>query len=164
MTRDTIGRRTNPATDTDDIDIVVLGSEHLSLTRADLDALSNVTRECTVTCASGERTTATWTGVPIPDLLACVTDPAATTHLRLLSDDGYCACVGIVSAVDALVAVVRDGEELATVERYGTRVVGPDIDGERSVKGVARIETVALGADQVPDELETLSLDDPRYG
>lgn len=135
-----------------------------SLSLDELAALPTVERVCTVTCASGDRTTATWTGVPVSDLLSSIDAPPTTTHLRVASDDGYCACIAVTAALDGLLAVSRDGSRLADTERYGTRFVGPSVDGERAVKGVVRIEPLELGADDDPTEWETLSLDDSTYG
>lgn len=133
------------------VTVEILGEERLELTRDDLGARPTVERECAVVCASGDRTVATWTGVPVQDLVASAGAPPSTTHLLLTSTDGYRVCVGIAAALDALVAVTRDGEDLAA-GNCGTRFVGPDLDGKQSVKGVARIEPVSLDPGQDPGE------------
>lgn len=122
-----------------------------------------VERDCTVTCASGDRTTATWAGVPVTDLLSVVETPPETTHLRVVSDDGYAVCVAVGDALDALVALRRDGVRLADVEAYPARFVGPGVAGERCVKAPVRVETHALAGEDDPAELEAISLDEPGY-
>ena len=62
------------------------------------------------------------------------------------------------------IALARDGKPLDRTEAYATRFVGTGVDGERSVKGVVRIEAVTLGPTDDPADLETLTLDDPAYG
>jgi hypothetical protein len=129
-----------------------------------LTDLPSVERECTVACASGDRTTATWTGVPVDELLETVGAPPETTHLRVVSDDGYAVCVAVGDALGALVALQRDGTRLADAEAYPTRFVGPSVSGERCVKGPVAVETHALAAADEPEDLETLALDAPGYG
>lgn len=131
---------------------------------ADRHALPRAEQTCSVECASGERTTACWTGVPVAELLSRVDAPPETTHLRLDSDDGYRVCVSIHDALDGLVAYARDGEPLAERSPYRTRFVASGVDGERLIKGIRRIETVALAADDDPEGLENVTLDDSRYG
>ncbi|SDN09949.1 Oxidoreductase molybdopterin binding domain-containing protein [Halogranum gelatinilyticum] len=147
-----------------DAGVEVGGDSPLSLSLDDLRARATVDRECTISCASGERTTATWTGVPVAELLSDAGVPETTTHLRVTSDDGYRACLGVTATLDAVVAVARDGEPLAATETYPTRFVGPYVDGERAVKGVVGLEPLTVAPQDDPTELETLSLDDSTYG
>lgn len=161
MSPRTADRRPGPDRDgSDAVVIEVTGGNRLTLSRTDLVALSSVERECSVVCASEGRITATWTGVPVPDLLAAADAPPSTTHLRLTSADGYRAFVGVAAGLDALVAVARDGESLAAGERRGARFVGPDVDGVQSVKGLRRIDPVALDPDEDPAELAARPPDD----
>lgn len=141
--------------------LTVVGADRTEVRLADW---SVVERDCTVTCASGDRTTATWAGVPVTELLSVVETPPETTHLRVVSDDGYAVCVAVGDALDALVALRRDGERLAEAEAYPTRLVGPGVAGECCVKGPVRIETHTLAGEDDPEELEALALDQPGYG
>jgi DMSO/TMAO reductase YedYZ molybdopterin-dependent catalytic subunit len=141
--------------------ITVVGDDRTEAVLADFPA---VERDCTIACASGDRTRATWTGVPVPDLLAAADAPPETTHLRVVSDDGYAVCVEVRDALDALVALRRDGTRLAACEAYPTRFVGPTVAGERCVKGPVAVEAHALAGDEDPEELEALALDEPGYG
>jgi DMSO/TMAO reductase YedYZ molybdopterin-dependent catalytic subunit len=126
----------------------------------DVDALAGmepIERCYTVACASGDRTTARWTGVPVPDLLDAVGVPPATTHLRLTGRDGYRVCVAVRDALDGLVAYARDGRPLAATEPYALRFLAGDAAGERLVRGLRRVEPLELAAGEDPDRLETVS-------
>ncbi|MFB6123768.1 MAG: molybdopterin-dependent oxidoreductase [Haloferacaceae archaeon] len=124
---------------------------------------SSVTREYTIRCATGERTTASWTGAPVTSLLNVVDAPAETTHLRVESDDGYAICIPVVDALDGVVAFERDGEPLREMQPYALRFLAGGIDGERLVKGIRRIDLLSLPADADPDRYETVTLADPEY-
>ncbi|MFC5367517.1 molybdopterin-dependent oxidoreductase [Salinirubrum litoreum] len=141
--------------------LTVVGDDRETVRLADFPT---VDRDCTVVCASGDRTSATWTGVPVPELLDAVGAPPETTHLRVVADDGYAVCVEVRDALDALVALRRDGTRLADAEAYPTRFVGPSVPGERCVKGPVAVEAHALGARDDPEELEAVTLDDPQFG
>ncbi|WP_396613603.1 molybdopterin-dependent oxidoreductase (plasmid) [Haloferax sp. S1W] len=143
---------------------IVVGDDRCTLTPSDFESFSTTDCECTIECESGTRTTGTWTGVLLADLLDRVETPPETTHLRVTSTDGYSVCVDIVAALSALVAVARDGEPLSTDKPYATRFLGPNIDGSRTVKGVAEIEPLALDSGTDPTDLESMSLDDSSYG
>ena len=160
MTEDTTGVRTDDA----DTVVEIVGEVVTSMTHTAVEELPHVERDCTVTCASGDRTTATWTGVDVLAVLDRAEASPDTTHIVVESDDGYRACVSLSEARSALLALARDGQPLDRTEPYTTRFVGTDVDGERSVKGVVRIEAVTLGSTDDPADLETLSLDDPAYG
>jgi DMSO/TMAO reductase YedYZ molybdopterin-dependent catalytic subunit len=144
--------------------IEVVGERTVSIALPTVPGLPHVERECTIVCASGDRTTARWWGVEVLPLLDRADAPVETTHLRVHSDDGYCACVALRNATTALLAVERDGQSLDEVDAYATRLVGPSISGERAVKGVTRIEAVVLDPGDDPTDRERLSLDDPAYG
>jgi DMSO/TMAO reductase YedYZ molybdopterin-dependent catalytic subunit len=161
MSRESVHQpRSNSPIDADPR-LTVVSADRTEVRLADLPT---VERDCTVTCASGDRTTATWVGVPVPELLSASDAPPETTHLRVVSDDGYAVCVAVGDALDALVALQRDGLRLADAEAYPTRFVGPGVAGERCVKGPVRIETHALAGEDDPEELEALALDQPGYG
>ena len=83
--------------------------------------------------------------------------------LRVESDDGYAICVPITDALDGVVAFERDSEPLRETRPYALRFLAGDIDGERLVKGVRRVDLLSLPADADPDRYETVTLDDPEY-
>jgi DMSO/TMAO reductase YedYZ molybdopterin-dependent catalytic subunit len=128
-----------------------------------LRTLPVVERSCTVTCASGERTTGRWTGVPVAELVLRVAAPDRTTHLRIGGGDGYRACVPVAAALDGLVAYARDDTPLARTEPYAMRFVAPGVDGARLVKAPRRVEALALDPDEDPERLERLPLGDSGY-
>lgn len=156
---------TESRTDTDDGPAVltVLADERRRYDPAALRELPRVERHCTVVCATGDRYTARWAGVPLPELLSAVGAPPATTHVRLESRDGYRVCVPVRDALDGVVAYASGGEPLHEQEPYRTRFVAPGVDGERLVKGLRRVEALALDPGDDPDELENVTpgLDGP---
>jgi DMSO/TMAO reductase YedYZ molybdopterin-dependent catalytic subunit len=109
---------------------------------------------CVIECASGERTTACFTGVVMSRLLKAVDVAPETTHLHLEARDGYRVCVPIHDALDGLVAYARDGRPLAANSPYQTRFVAPGVNGDHLVKGLARIEACGLNTDVANDSLE----------
>lgn len=107
-------------------------------------------------CTSGRHVSAEWSGVPLVSLLDSVGFPGWTTHVVVEGADGHAACVSIREAMDALLAVERDGKRLAH-----PRFVAPGVGGPRAVKDVRRIAVAALdpGADR--SAYEQLSLESP---
>lgn len=128
-----------------------------------LAEMDTVDREYTIACASGERTTARWTGVPIPALLDATGAPPDSTHLRLESRDGYCVCLPMRDVLDGIVSYARDGKPVADTSPYAFRFLASGVDGERLVKGVRRIEPIALDGEDDPDQLETVTPAGPTY-
>jgi DMSO/TMAO reductase YedYZ molybdopterin-dependent catalytic subunit len=153
-------------TDTDDGTAVltVLADERRRYDRAALRDLPRAERRCTVVCATGDRHTARWAGVPVTELLADAGAPPATTHVRLESRDGYRVCVPIRDALDGIVADTKEGAPLAERADYRTRFIAPGTDGERLVKGLRRLEALTLAPDEDPDRLENVTLEAPEFG
>lgn len=143
--------------------VLVCGKIEQSFTIGDLREFPRRTIQCTVECASGERTTAEWTGAPIEDLLAAADAPPETTHVRVHSRDGYRACIPAVAALDGVLADTRDGTGIAAEQPYRTRLLAPGVAGERLAKGVTALECLAVDPSEDVDRLETLSLDDPGF-
>jgi DMSO/TMAO reductase YedYZ molybdopterin-dependent catalytic subunit len=143
--------------------VTVVGRTVRAFTPAALRSLERVERPYTVACASGERARARWTGAPVSTLLDAVEAPPDTTHLRLSSRDGYRVCVPVRDALDGVVADARDGERLALTRPYATRFLASDVDGARLVKGLARVETLALAPDEDPDEFAAVGAN-PEFG
>lgn len=114
------------------------------------------TLTCTVECASGERATGEWAGVPVAALADAAAFPGATTHLRVAAAD-FAADVPIRPALDGLVAFERRGDreegkgENGKGEETGLpRFVADGVPGERLVKRVRRITAVALAPRERP--------------
>lgn len=146
------------------LSVRVVGHTEREYRPADLRRLGGVERTCVVECASGERSTARFTGVTVPRLLDAADADPETTHLRLEARDRYRVCVPIRDALDGLVAYARDGRPLVADSPYRTRFVAPGVDGERQVKGLARVEALGLDADVAPDSLENITLLDSGFG
>jgi len=144
--------------------LTVIADERRRYGPGALRELPRAERRCTVVCATGDRHTARWTGVPVTELLADAGEPPATTHVRLESRDGYRVCVPIRDALDGIVADTKEGAPLAERADYRTRFVAPGVDGERLVKGLRRLEALALAPDEDPDRLENVTLDAPEFG
>lgn len=117
-----------------------------------LDDFATVERTIDIRCASGDRTTATWRGVPVATLLEETAVPAETTHLIVASNDSYRGCLAVQRALQCLLAVARDGEPLEDAD--SPRLVGPGIEGIRTIKGVSTIEPVSLPPATDPEAFE----------
>lgn len=128
-----------------------------------LAEMDTVDREYTIACASGERTAARWTGVPIPALLDVTGVPPDSTHLRLESYDGYRVCLPMRDVLDGIVSYARDGKPLADTSAYAFRFLASGVDGDRLIKGVRRIEPIALDGEDDPGQLEAVTPAGPTY-
>ncbi len=142
----------------------LVGERRTRVDAGDLADLPFRRRTVELVCATGRRDAATWGGVPVPDLLAVGDAPQATTHLVIGTPEGYNACVGVEAALDGLLAWSKDGRPLVETEPYATRFVSPGVDGARFVKGVSRIEAVALSADEDPADYESIDTESPDVG
>ena len=112
----------------------------------------------TIDCASGDRETGEWRGVPLETVLERADAGPDATHLLVTGSDGYRVCLPLVEALDALIALERcdrpaDADSLP-------RFIGAGLEGTRSVRGVARLDTVALGPDEDPELYEASSASD----
>lgn len=134
--------------------VEVVGDAHLAFGRKSLSRMDHLERTCTVACASGDRTTARWFGVPVSALLSAAEVPEETTHVVVEGWDGYRVVVPVRVALSGLLALERDEEPLAETTPYATRFVAPDADGSRMVSGVRRIEATALDPADDPETLE----------
>ncbi|MFA9518231.1 molybdopterin-dependent oxidoreductase [Halopenitus sp. H-Gu1] len=136
--------------------VTVVGSGRLALTERDVAAFDHVERADAIECASGERTSGTWRGIPVRSLLLRVDAPPETTHVSVTGADGYSVMVEIRSALDGLLAFGRDGVPLADRDEASPRFVAPDVDGSRAVAGVVEMEAISLDPDADPESFEVL--------
>lgn len=134
--------------------VIEVDGECIDLIDADTELTE---RTIEIRCASGNRSTATWGGVPLRAVLEGVPVPLETTHLLLESSDGYQCCIDISTALNGLLALRRNG--LALEGASGPRFVSTSVDGIRTVKDVSKVETVSLAPDETPDEFEELEGD-----
>ncbi|MEF8843796.1 MAG: molybdopterin-dependent oxidoreductase [Haloarculaceae archaeon] len=117
-------------------------------------------RRIEIACASGERVESVWQGLPVSTLVAEVSFPDETTHLSFTSRDDYRCCVDIRTALDGLLAVVRDGEPLGESRPYETRFVAPDVEGARCLKDVRTVRPRSLVATEDRTDYEQLDPDE----
>lgn len=106
-------------------------------------------------CASGERWGGVWRGVPVATILdeADLDIDGAVTHLRVVARGGYAVCVPVATALDAHLAVERDGDILP--EERGPRFLAR-VDAGKTVKGVRELELLRIDPDGDPDDYENL--------
>ncbi|MFB6114405.1 MAG: molybdopterin-dependent oxidoreductase [Halodesulfurarchaeum sp.] len=141
----------------------VAGDTPLTISRPTLCSLPVETATITVVCSSGSRFTAEWTGVPLSALVEEADVPPSTTHLAISSSDGFRAVVPVMDAMEGMIAYLRDGVGIGTVDEYGNRFVSPSISGTRDVKGVTRIEPLSLSPGEDPESHEELFPDGDRF-
>ncbi|WP_276259545.1 molybdopterin-dependent oxidoreductase [Haloglomus litoreum] len=114
-------------------------------------------RSCEYRCGSGDRWGGWWRGVPVGRLLDLADVDGTATHLVVASGGGdYTACVPLRVALDGVLALERDGDRLPLGER-APRLVAPDLDSIRTVKGVERVRAVRLAPDEDRDERESFA-------
>lgn len=142
---------------------VVVGSTELVLDTETLERLPFASRRVEVVCASGHRYEAEWTGVTVETLVDAVHPPADTTHLIVESTDGYRMAVPVAAGLVGVLAFQKDGVPIGETNPYPNRFVSPAIEGERDVKGVARIEFHALAPGSDPDAMERVEPTDDRF-
>jgi len=106
-------------------------------------------------CASGERWTDEWRGVPVPWLLERAPGDGEATHLRIHGAGDHVACVSLAAAFDGVLAVERGADSLPPADR--PRFVAPGIVAARTVKAVRRLELVALAPDEDAEAYESLA-------
>ncbi len=116
-----------------------------SLTRADLAALPQQTRSLPIACVEGWSAGASWTGVPVRDLLDLVDAPTGSdVVVRSLQTRGPYATTllpgGFTDDVDTLLALRLNGEELSLDHGFPCRIIAPDRPGVLQTKWVERIE------------------------
>lgn len=118
------------------------------LSRADLEALPQVTVVLPIACVEGWSTTATWEGVRVRDLVA-LADGSVDDDVRFVSlqqRGSYRESVlpaSFVQHPDSLLALRLGGEDLDLDHGYPARLIAPDRPGVLQTKWVDRIEVLA---------------------
>ena len=141
-------RVTASATRSDYRLVVANGDRQVALSRPDLLALPQSTRELPIACVEGWSASGTWTGVRVRDLLDLV-DVAAGTDVLVtsLQESGpFTTTVLHGNFADddrTLLALALDGEPLSLDHGFPARVIAPDRPGVLQTKWVARIEVPA---------------------
>lgn len=150
---------TNPTSNSGPLDhrveFIENGDIGYVLSNADLDRFDTTTRKITFECSSGDLITGRWNGIVLGDVLDELSLPGDTTHLLVEARDGHKACLGIHSALDALLAFDRLDESertdsgLPRLLRYG-------LEGPRTLKWVRRIRPLHLSTEERPEDFEPL--------
>jgi DMSO/TMAO reductase YedYZ molybdopterin-dependent catalytic subunit len=120
-----------------------IGTTRLSL--ADLDALPQHTADLPIACVEGWSQTATWTGVPIADLLRLAgADPDRPVRVTSLERRGaYRTSVLPATHTDSTLLALRlNGERLTLDHGFPCRVIAPSRPGVLQTKWVHRLEVL----------------------
>ncbi|TIC85747.1 molybdopterin-binding protein [Nocardioides sp. GY 10127] len=130
---------------------VVRGDRVVSLSRADLEALPQVEQSLPIACVEGWSAQATWTGVPVRDLLDLVAAPAGSAVVvsSLQQRGGYATTRLPGNFADdprTLLALGLSGEPLSLDHGFPARVIAPDRPGVLQTKWVHRLEVEEGGS------------------
>ena len=147
------------ASTADSATVLVAGRRQITLPASpeafELETLETATY--TIDCATGDRETGEWRGVPLEALLERADAGPDATHLLVTGRDGYRVCLPLAETLDALVALERrDRPADVSLPRF----IGAGLEGTRSVRDVERLDTVALGPDEDPEVYEAFSAGD----
>lgn len=136
----------------------VEGGEQVTLDGAGVVGLGDAPRttvNASFRCASGERWTGEWRGVPVAWLLDRLPETCEATHLRVHGPDGHVACVVLADAIGGILAESRlDGP--ARSDDGWPRFVAPRVVGARTVREVRRLEPLTLAAGADVEAYETI--------
>ncbi|MEZ5095069.1 MAG: molybdopterin-dependent oxidoreductase [Nocardioides sp.] len=118
-----------------------------SLTRADLEALPQVTVDLPIACVEGWSATGTWTGVRVRDLMALVDAPGRLpVRVTSLQTRGAWSATTLPGAFAddplTLLALALDGEPLSPDHGYPARLIAPNRPGVLQTKWVTTLETL----------------------
>ncbi len=143
--------------------VVIVGEDPFELTRDRIAEFDGETRTVTVVCASGDRHTAEWTGIPVLDLLESAAVRPSTTHVVVESLDDYRVAIPVRAALEGLLAYAKDGEPIGRIHEYSNRFVSGAAEGARFIKGVKRIEATSVDPEEDPESLENLFPEGERF-
>ncbi|MBF4160178.1 molybdopterin-dependent oxidoreductase [Nocardioides sp. CBS4Y-1] len=124
------------------------GDRTVELSRDDLAALPQQTRTLPIACVEGWSASATWTGVPVRDLLDLVDAPASSDiSVQSLQTRGAFARTTLQGSFsddpDTLLALQVDGEDLDLDHGFPCRLIAPNRPGVLQTKWVHRLEVIA---------------------
>jgi DMSO/TMAO reductase YedYZ molybdopterin-dependent catalytic subunit len=118
-------------------------STHLSL--ADLESLPQRTADLPIACVEGWSQSATWTGIPVADLMALV-DAGPDHQVRVTSLERRGAYrTSVLPAThtrDTLLALRLGGEQLPLDHGFPCRIIAPSRPGVLQTKWVNRLEVL----------------------
>lgn len=121
---------------------LVVGTRRFSL--AELEALPQTTADLPIACVEGWSASATWTGVPVRDLVALAGLPDVDLRVESRERDGIYRA-GVLPAHLArdpltLLALQVNGEPLSPDHGHPCRLIAPNRPGVLQTKWVARLE------------------------
>jgi hypothetical protein len=124
---------------------VAYGDRETRLSLADLRAMPQTTASLPIACVEGWSAGATWTGVPVRDLLALVGAPgdSEVSVLSLQQAGGERASTLAGNFSDhphTLLALDLEGQPLSLDHGFPCRLIAPDRPGVLQTKWVARLE------------------------
>lgn len=127
---------------------VVHGRAQKTLTRADLEAMTQRTHDLPIACVEGWSASATWTGVRLSELLALVGGPKdALVRVTSLQKHGGFRVTEIPGSFAhddlTLLALRLNGEPLALDHGFPCRLIAPNRPGVLQTKWVTRLEVLA---------------------
>lgn len=139
---------TDGALDPDYALTVTYGATSRQLALADLAAMPQVTRELPIACVEGWSASATWTGVPVRDLLDLVSAPdGSDTVVRSTQTRGPYGTTLLQGVFtddpDTLLALRVNGEELSLDHGFPCRIIAPNRPGVLQTKWVSSLEVTA---------------------
>jgi hypothetical protein len=124
---------------------VAYGAKEVALSLADLRAMPQTTASLPIACVEGWSAGATWTGVPVRDLLDLVGAPGGShvTVLSLQESGGERVSTLEPNFSDhphTLLALRLHGETLSLDHGFPCRLIAPDRPGVLQTKWVGRLE------------------------
>ena len=127
---------------------ITAGDRTVSLTRDELLAMPQSTHRLPIACVEGWSRSATWTGVPVRDLLALVgADARSDVVVRSLQTKGAFGSSRVVGNVvvdgRTLLALELNGGTLDIDHGYPARLIAPNRPGVFQTKWINRIEVDA---------------------
>jgi DMSO/TMAO reductase YedYZ molybdopterin-dependent catalytic subunit len=126
---------------------VVNGARSVTLSRADLEAMPQVSATLPIACVEGWSASGRWTGVRVRDLATLVDGAGRAVLVESLQRSGGSRSSrlppNVVGDPDTLLALALDGEPLSLDHGYPCRVIAPGRPGTLQTKWVARLEVEA---------------------
>jgi hypothetical protein len=127
---------------------ITYSAQEVSLSRAELAAMEQVTEELPIACVEGWSASGSWTGVRVRDLLALVGAPDdSDVEVTSLQPSGPFRVTTLpanfASDPRCLLALGLSGQPLALDHGYPCRVIAPNRPGVLQTKWVSRLEVLA---------------------
>jgi hypothetical protein len=128
--------------------VVAYGDRQKRLSLGDLRAMHQTTASLPIACVEGWSAGATWTGVPVRDLLDLVGAPQGSEvlveSLQREGEERVCTLPGNFSDhPHTLLALQLDGEPLSLDHGFPCRLIAPNRPGVLQTKWVGRLEVIA---------------------